>query len=177
MSSTYTNNLRITIFGASHSELMGVVLDNVAPGIKIDYDYINSELKRRKGGALASERKEADKIKVVSGEFNGYTTGAPLAFVLENKDVDSVKYKKMKATPRPSHADYSSFVKACGYNDYRGGGTTSGRLTALIVGVGAFLKKILESKGISIESKITQIGKLQLRDFSSEEEFRKKYIE
>lgn len=158
MSSTYSKNIKISIFGASHDSLMGVILDLVAPGIKIDLDYINNELERRKGGALSSKRKEADKVKVVSGIFNGLTTGAPLTFILENEDVDSSKYDNMKATPRPSHADYASYIKSLGYNDYRGGGTTSGRLTALIVAVGAFFKKILSEKGIKIKSCFTQIG-------------------
>ena len=166
MSSTFMKNIKITIFGASHSELLGATIDPVAPGIKIDFDYINKELSRRKGGQLSSSRREGDLVRVVSGEFNGFTTGAPLTFTIENKDIDSSKYEKMKATPRPSHADYANYVKSMGYNDYRGGGTTSGRLTAIFVTVGAFFKKILESKGIIIKSHITKIGKMIDKDAS-----------
>ena len=158
MSSTYSKNIKLTIFGASHEELMGIVIDNICAGIPIDVEYIQNELARRRGGPLASPRQEKDSVKIVSGYFNGYTTGAPLTFILENKDVDSSRYEKIKDTPRPSHADYALYEKSFGFNDYRGGGTSSGRLTSLIVAAGAFFKKILSEKGIKIESSFTQIG-------------------
>ena len=158
MSSIYSKNIEISIFGESHGSMMGVTLSNVAPGIKIDFDYINSELERRKGGHLASKRKESDKFEVVSGYFKGYTTGAPLTFIVKNEDVDSSSYERIKDTPRPGHADFAIHEKSLGFNDYLGGGASSGRLTVLLVIVGAFFKSILKNKGIDIYSHISKIN-------------------
>lgn len=168
MSSIFNKNLKISLFGESHGEMIGVTIDGICPGIKIDFGFIDSELNRRKStSSLSTPRKEKDQYKVVSGIFNGYTTGTPLTFLIENKDVDSSKYEEMKNTPRPSHADYSNQLKYLGFQDYRGGGHSSGRLTAPIVIVGAICKQILKEKGILIASHIKSIH--NINDYSFED--------
>ena len=170
MASTYSKNIKITIFGESHNEEMGVVLDGIAPGLEIDFDFIKSELRRRQGGELSSPRKDSDEFRVVSGYFEGKTTGTPLAFIIKNNDIDSSKYYENRGIMRPSHADYAIYEKSLGYNDFRGGGATSGRLTSLLVIAGAFIKSILMKKGINIYSHIKQIGDIKdccdINDFS-----------
>lgn len=170
MAFTYSKNINITIFGESHNEEMGIVIDGVAPGLEIDFDYIKSELLRRQGGNLSSPRKESDEFRVISGYFEGKTTGAPVTFIIKNNDIDSSKYYDDRGIMRPSHADYAIYEKSLGYNDFRGGGTTSGRLTSLLVIGGAFFKSILKKKGINIYSHIKQIGEIidncDIDDFS-----------
>lgn len=158
MSSIYSKNLKISLFGESHGEMIGVTIDGICPGIKIDFDFINSELNRRKSvNSLSTPRKEKDEYKVISGIFNGYTTGTPITFLIENVDVDSSKYEIIKNTPRPSHADYTNELKYLGFQDYRGGGHSSGRLTAPLVIVGAICKQILKSKNVVIVSHIKKL--------------------
>ena len=158
MASVYLKNLKISLFGESHSQIMGATLDGICPGIKIDFDKINKELNKRKAcDTLSTDRHEMDDYKIVSGVFNGYTTGTPITILMENRDVDSSKYENIKNTPRPSHADYCNIVKSLGYNDYRGGGHSSGRLTAPLVAVGAICKQILSNKNIYIGSHIKKI--------------------
>lgn len=158
MSSIYSKNLKISLFGESHGEMIGVTIDGICPGIKIDFDFINSELNRRKSvNSLSTPRKEKDEYKVISGIFNGYTTGTPITFLIENVDVDSSKYELIKNTPRPSHADYTNELKYLGFQDYRGGGHSSGRLTAPLVIVGAICKQILKSKNVVIASHIKKL--------------------
>lgn len=158
MSSIYSKNLKISLFGESHGEMIGVTIDGICPGIKIDFDFINSELNRRKSvNSLSTPRKEKDEYKVISGIFNGYTTGTPITFLMENMDVDSSKYEIIKNTPRPSHADYANELKYLGFQDYRGGGHSSGRLTAPLVIVGAICKQILKNKNVVIASHIKKL--------------------
>lgn len=158
MSSIYSKNLKISLFGESHGEMIGVTIDGICPGIKIDFDFINSELNRRKSvNSLSTPRKEKDEYKVVSGVFNGYTTGTPITFLMENMDVDSSKYEIIKNTPRPSHADYTNELKYLGFQDYRGGGHSSGRLTAPLVIVGTICKQILKNKNVVIASHIKKL--------------------
>lgn len=148
------------IFGESHGTAIGVTLDGVPSGITLDWDFINSEMARRAPGnsPLATARKEADQVEILSGVFEGKTTGTPLCAVIQNGDTRSKDYSKLKDTPRPSHGDYAGFVRYQGCNDYRGGGHFSGRLTAPLVFAGALAKLILSEKGIEITSEITNIG-------------------
>ena len=137
---TFGRLFRISIFGESHGQAVGVVVDGVRPGIKLDKEDFNSDLSRRKSGGLGTTpRVEADTIHIVSGVFNGYTTGAPVLLAFENTNTKSKDYSNLIDHPRPSHADYTAHIKYDGYNDYRGGGHFSGRLTLGVVSAGVVL--------------------------------------
>ena len=158
MKNSFGNNITITLFGESHGEYIGAVLDGLAPGIKIDSEYIEAKLAlRRPHGKISTARVEADEFKIVSGEFRGYTTGAPLCILIPNTNKKSADYDETLDLPRPSHADYTAWVKYHGFSDHRGGGHFSGRLTAAIVAAGAILGSALENKGIKIGSHITEL--------------------
>lgn len=157
MSSIYGKNIQISIFGESHGDMLGVTLNGVKPGVKLDLDFIRNEIERRKPiDGLSTPRKEADDFKIVSGFFNGYTTGAPLTIVSFNNNTISKNYDK--EIMRPSHADYTANFKYKGYQDYRGGGHFSGRITLLVVIAGAICKEILSTYGVNIKSHIKNIG-------------------
>ena len=149
--------MKYTIFGESHGPAIGVALEGVPSGIVIDMDFIRAEMKRRAPGqnAMSTARKEADEPEILSGVFEGRTTGTPLCAVIRNTDTRSKDYAKLKDLPRPSHADYTGFVRYGGFNDYRGGGHFSGRLTAPLVFAGALAKLILKEKNIEILSGIS----------------------
>lgn len=158
MKNTFGNSLTVTIFGESHGVEIGATLDGIAPGIKIDYDYINQALKvRRPYGSISTARIEPDEISIVSGIYNGYTTGTPLTLLIKNTNTNSSDYEKLAHTPRPGHADYTADCKYHGFQDYRGGGHFSGRITAPLVAVGAILRSALEKKGIKIASHISNL--------------------
>lgn len=146
-----------TIFGESHGPAIGVVLEGVPSGVEMDLDFIRAELQRRAPGksALTTARREADEPEILSGVFEGKTTGTPLCAVIRNTDTRSRDYAKLKNLPRPSHADYAGAVRYGGFNDYRGGGHFSGRLTAPLVFAGALAKLILREKGVSITSTLS----------------------
>ena len=146
-----------TIFGESHGPAIGVVLEGVPSGVEMDLDFIRAELQRRAPGksALTTARKEADEPEILSGVFDGKTTGTPLCAIIRNTDTRSKDYAKLKHLPRPSHADYAGAVRYGGFNDYRGGGHFSGRLTAPLVFAGALAKLILQEKGVIITSAIS----------------------
>ena len=146
-----------TIFGESHGPAIGVVLEGVPSGVEMDLDFIRAELQRRAPGksALTTARKEADEPEILSGVFAGKTTGTPLCAIIRNTDTRSKDYAKLKHLPRPSHADYAGAVRYGGFNDYRGGGHFSGRLTAPLVFAGALAKLILQEKGVIITSAIS----------------------
>ncbi|MCM1260140.1 MAG: chorismate synthase [Prevotella sp.] len=166
MRNTLGDCVTVTLFGESHGKSIGAVLDGVAPGIKVDTDFLESQLcKRRPQGQLETSRKELDQYTILSGVFQGYTTGAPLTIVIENQDVRSDDYQDMSHLPRPSHADYAAFVKYHGYSDYRGGGHFSGRMTAPLVAVGAIVQKALEQKQIYIGTHILSCGGIKDRAF------------
>lgn len=162
MSSTWGDKLKLSIFGESHGEAIGIVLNGIEPGVRLDTEYIAKELLRRAGGhsKLSTPRKEADNFRFVSGVFNGFTTGAPLCVIIPNNDAHSRDYSELKNLMRPSHADYSAFVKYKGFNDYNGGGHFSGRITAALVSAGAIAKQILAEKGIRIAAHIAGIGEI-----------------
>ncbi len=155
--------MNYTIFGESHGAEIGVVLTGVPAGIALDRDFILREMARRAPGqsALSTARKEADIPKIVSGVFEGKTTGAPLCAVIQNTDTRSRDYEELRRKPRPSHADYAAFVASGGFRDYRGGGHFSGRLTAPLVFAGAVAKQLLSGRGITVSARITRLGGVQ----------------
>ena len=155
MSSIIGENIKISLFGESHGPLVGATIHGLKSGIKINEDFIKHQMKLRQANdELSTSRKEEDEVKFVSGVLNGYTTGAPLTVIIENKNVRSEDYPKMF---RPSHADYTQELKYNGYQDYRGGGHFSGRLTAPLVALGSLAIDILNSQGIKIGSHIKSI--------------------
>jgi len=161
MSATFGNKFKITIFGQSHSDAIGVVIDGIPAGITFDFDKIDYELKRRQGGdKFSTPRKEADTPKILSGYFDNKTAGSPLCAIFENSNVRSKDYSELKVKMRPSHADYPAFVKHKGNNDYRGGGNFSGRLTLPLTFAGAIAKQLLEREDIYIGSHIKKINKI-----------------
>ena len=169
MNNVLGQKLKLILFGESHSEYIGGTIDGLSPGIKIDYDYIDLCLeKRRPIKALDTNRREKDDYKIISGVFNGYTTGDPLTLIIKNEDVKSEDYEKNKSIARPSHADYTRFIKSQGFNDYRGGGASSARLTSVIVALGSIVLKALENKGIMIESHIKSVGNVRDDYFDSD---------
>lgn len=159
MKNTIGNAITITLFGESHGEAIGAVIDGIAPGIKVDFEYISEKMaKRRPGGEFSTQRKESDAVRFLSGIFNGYTTGTPIAFIIENDDTRSQDYKSNSEIPRPSHADLTAEYKYHGFQDFRGGGHFSGRLTAPIVAAGALLESALNKKGVTVASRIYSLG-------------------
>ncbi len=151
---------RITSFGESHGKCVGVVVDGCLAGLKISEKEIQEELDRRRPGQseITTSRVEKDKVEILSGIFNGKTTGAPICMLIWNKDVRSEEYEKIKDKLRPSHADFTAWVKYGGFNDYRGGGRFSGRITAGFVMAGAIAKKLLKRKKIEVSTKIAEVG-------------------
>ena len=148
------------IFGESHGPAIGVVLEHVPPGIAVDMDFIRAEMARRAPGKspMSTARREADEPRILSGVFEGKTTGTPLCAVIENTDTRSRDYAKLKDLPRPGHADYAGHVRYEGCNDYRGGGHFSGRLTAPLVFAGALAKLILREKDVTVSAVISNVG-------------------
>ncbi len=151
--------MKYTIFGESHGPAIGVVLEGVPAGLALDLDSVQRELDRRRpgGNALSTARKEADLVQVLSGVFEGKTTGAPLAMVIANSDQHSKDYEALRYTPRPSHGDYAGFIQSKGCLDYRGGGHFSGRLTAPLVAAGAVAKQALAGQGVWVGAHISSI--------------------
>lgn len=160
MGSVWGSKIKYSIFGESHGKAIGVNIDGLPAGCRLDMDYIRSEMERRMPGKgqLSTPRQEKDDFEILSGYFNGYTTGSPICAVIYNSDQRSRDYEKTKSIMRPSHADYTGYIKYSGYNDYRGGGHFSGRLTAPLVFAGAIAKQILLEKDIVIGSHIYSIG-------------------
>ncbi len=152
--------MNYSIFGESHGPAIGVVLEGVPAGVAVDLDFIRAELARRAPGKgpLSTTRKEADEPEILSGVFEGCTTGTPLCAVIRNTDTRSKDYAKLKDLPRPGHADFAAAVRYGGYQDYRGGGHFSGRLTAPLVFAGALAKLMLNQKGVEITSSISVLG-------------------
>lgn len=159
MSSSFGEQVKIMIFGQSHSEAIGVVIDGLPVGEEIDLERVQQFMERRAPGrnAYSTPRKEGDIPHVVSGLFEGKTCGAPICAVIENTNTRSKDYDKLKDLPRPAHADFTAWVKYKGANDHRGGGHFSGRLTAPLCFAGAVCMQILERKGIRIGGHILAI--------------------
>ncbi len=160
MSSMFGRNLRISIFGQSHSEAIGVTIEGLNPGIEIDMEQLKRFMQRRAPGTstLVSQRTEADEVKFIAGIFNGKTCGAPVTAIIENKDVISKDYENIKDSPRPGHADYVSHIKYDVFEDYRGGGHFSGRLTAPLCVAGGIAKQVLRERGINLSAEVIEVG-------------------
>ena len=160
MSSAWGNNLKITIFGQSHSEAIGVVIDGFPAGFRVDFEALQAFLARRVPGnaPFATARKEADKPEFVSGLVNGVTCGAPICALIRNTDTRSADYQNIAECPRPSHADYPAHVRYGGAQDVRGGGHFSGRLTAPLCIAGALCLQYLQQKNIHIGAHIAAVG-------------------
>ena len=167
MKNTFGNNVSITIFGESHGLGIGAVIDGLPAGILVDEDFINFQLSlRRPQGDISTPRVEADKYIIYSGVFNGYTTGTPICIVIPNENTKSKDYSEIKNKMRPSHADFTAHIKYNGFEDYRGGGHFSGRITAAIVAAGAIAINALNKKGIYIGTHISRCGGVDDTDFS-----------
>ena len=160
MGNSLGKRLLITSFGESHGRCVGVVIDGCPAGLALNEDDIQQELDRRRPGAgpAATTRAEADRVEVLSGLYNGHTTGAPICLVIWNRDVRSSEYQRTRFLPRPGHADYTAFIKYGGFNDFRGGGRFSGRITATFVMAGAVAKKLLGHIGIEVVAHTIEIG-------------------
>ncbi len=169
MSNTFGQLFRITTFGESHGTAIGCVVDGCPAGLAFDLAFIQQELDRRRPGqsSIVTQRKESDTVQVLSGVFEGRTTGAPIALLIPNEDQRSRDYDHLATAYRPSHADFTWQTKF-GHRDYRGGGRSSARETAARVAAGAIAKLLLRTQGIEIQSFVSQVGHLELkRDYST----------
>ena len=168
MKNTFGQSVAVTLFGESHGEMIGAVIDGLAPGIVIDKDFIGHQLSlRRPTGKISTTRIEADEFQIVSGVFEGKTTGTPLCILIPNTNTRSGDYAHN--VPRPGHADYAAECKYHGFQDYRGGGHFSGRITAALVAAGSIAISALRQKGILIGTHISRISDISDREFDSYE--------
>lgn len=166
MKNTFGNQITLTLFGESHGEAIGAVLDGLAPGIDVDFEEIKRLLSlRRPSGKISTARREADEFSIVSGVFGGKTTGTPLCIIIPNTDTRSKDYSEIIGRARPAHADYTANVKYNGFEDYRGGGHFSGRITAALVAAGGILLPALRKKGIYIGTHMKKCAGVSDRDF------------
>ncbi len=166
MKNSFGQSVSVTLFGESHGPAVGAVIDGLASGIEVSEDYIARQLSRRRpSSALDTARREKDEFKILSGVFNGKTTGTPICIAIPNEDTNSRDYTYGPA--RPSHADFAAFCKYHGYEDYRGGGHFSGRVTAALVAAGGILLPALESLGISVGTHILSCAGVNDRAFES----------
>ena len=157
MKNTFGNHLSVTLFGESHGTAIGAVVDGLCPGLKIDEDNIRRMMHlRQPGGAISTARQEKDAYEIVSGAVDGVATGTPLTILIRNQDTKSGDYSAMKVLMRPGHADYPAQCKYHGYQDTRGGGHFSGRITAGLVAAGAICHSALADKGIKIGTHISK---------------------
>lgn len=171
MKNTLGNVLAVTLFGESHGTAIGAVIDGLAAGIPINEEFINTQLSRRRPqGSISTPRQETDEFKILSGVFEGKTTGTPVCIVIENSDTHSTDYGEMKYKMRPSHADFTAQIKYGGNQDYRGGGHFSGRITAALVAAGALVTPALNKKGIYIGTHIKNIAGVEDASFKSLED-------
>ncbi|MCX5774407.1 MAG: chorismate synthase [Fusobacteria bacterium] len=160
MSSIWSSNIKLSLFGESHGTCVGVTIDGLPPGVVFNFAEIQTELNRRKPGntCLTTQRSESDEFEILSGYFNDYTTGTPLTVIFKNHDTKSKDYSRLKEEFRPSHADFTGYVKYQGFHDFRGGGHFSARVTAPLVFTGAIAKQLLKIKGIEVCSRIKSIA-------------------
>jgi chorismate synthase len=164
----------VTSFGESHGKIVGVTIDGCPAGLPLSEADVQAEVDKRipRQIKITSERIEKDKVTIQSGIFNGYTTGAPITMTVENRDVDSSDYEAMKDLPRPGHADYTARVKYGGFNDYRGGGRFSGRITVALIMAGAVAKRLLNQVGVDVFAYTKAIGNVKLDKSLSYEQVR-----
>ena len=166
MKNTFGYSVAVTLFGESHGEAIGAILDGMAPGIAVDRDYIAHMLTlRRPSGKISTPRQERDAFEILSGVVNGKTTGTSITILIPNENVKSGDYAQMATVARPSHADFTAQCKYHGYQDTRGGGHFSGRITAALVAAGAICKYVLEQKGIWIGTHVKRCAGISDRDF------------
>lgn len=170
MKNVYGNSITVTLFGESHGEQIGAVMDGLAPGMDVDMDFIHKQLELRKPhGKISTQRVETDEPHIVSGVFEGKTTGTPLCILFDNHNTKSQDYSKTKDLMRPGHADFTAIEKYHGFADYRGGGHFSGRITTPLVAAGAILIQALQKKGIYIGSHIQKCGPIEDKKFTEYE--------
>lgn len=167
MGNSYGKIFRISTFGESHGPAIGVVIDGCPAGLALDEAFIQSELARRKPGQsrITTQRKEDDVMKILSGVFEGKTTGMPIAIVIDNQDQRSKDYSHIAERFRPSHADFT-YEQKYGVRDYRGGGRSSARETAARVAAGAIAKLFLQHSGISVRAYVSQVGDIQTAEYT-----------
>lgn len=178
MKNNFGTNISMTIFGESHGPCIGITLDGLPAGFKINIERIKEDMEKRKAkGSISTQRHEDDEVEIVSGFFNGYTTGTALTILIQNKNTQSKDYSDIQYRLRPGHADFSAYEKYHGFQDYRGGGHFSGRLTAPIVAAGSICRQILETKNILIGSHIEQLYALHDAPFSNNIDELKKQIQ
>ena len=171
MKNTFGQSVAVTLFGESHGNAIGAILDGLAPGIEVDEAFIAKQMQlRRSVSSLSTARKEADRVRILSGVVNGHTTGTPIALMIENGDTRSGDYEAMKTVARPGHADYTAYCKYHGYSDTRGGGHFSGRITAGLVAAGAIAISALAKLGIHIGTHISKCGGISDRNFEDDKE-------
>ena len=159
MGNTFGKVFKLTTFGESNGLAIGGVIDGCRSGLKLDFDAVQNQLNRRKPGQskITTQRKEGDKVELLSGVFEGLTTGTPIGFIIKNQDADSKDYSHLKDTFRPSHADFT-YQKKYGIRDYRGGGRSSARETACRVVAGAIASQILDTINVSIKAYVSAVG-------------------
>ena len=169
MSCSFGEKFKITIFGQSHSEMIGVVIDGIPAGTKLDIEEIEKLMARRSpvNKSYATKRNEADRFQIVSGIVDGITCGSPLCAVICNTDFRSGDYKKLHDCPRPAHADFTAYMKHNGFNDIRGGGNFSGRMTAPLCFAGAVAMQLLKEKGITVGAHIEKIADISDKKFDA----------
>ncbi|MBQ9759930.1 MAG: chorismate synthase [Clostridia bacterium] len=167
MKNTFGQSVAVTLFGESHGAEIGAVIDGMAPGILVDEDFIRHQLTlRRPAGKISTARVESDPFRIVSGVFEGRTTGTPICILIPNSNTKSGDYTR--GLPRPGHADYTALCKYHGYEDYRGGGHFSGRITAPLVAAGAIAISALREKGIYIGTHMASVGRVKDRSFGAD---------
>ena len=177
MKNNFGTNISWTLFGESHGPAIGITLDGLPAGFLIDTNQMKADMDKRKAaGKISTQRHEDDEVHIISGLYNGYTTGTALTIIIENQNTKSKDYSAFHGRLRPGHADYTAFEKYDGYQDYRGGGHFSGRLTACIVAAGSICRQILKSKGILIGSHIESLYTLSDIPFSTNTQTLKKQI-
>ena len=166
MKNSFGQNMQITLFGESHGPYIGAVLDGLAPGLEVDESFIASQLTlRRPAGKISTARVEADEFVIASGIYKGKTTGTPLCILIPNTAQHSTDYENAPRIARPGHADYTAQCKYHGYEDFRGGGHFSGRITAALVAAGAVVIPALKAKGIKLGTHIASINHIEDRAF------------
>ncbi len=170
MKNTIGQNVSVTIFGESHGAAVGALIDGLAPGIAVEEDFIRNQLDlRRPVGSISTPRAEADNFSILSGVFEGKTTGTPICIVIPNQNTISKDYSEIRSKARPGHADFAAHEKYHGFEDYRGGGHFSGRVTAGIVAAGAIAISALKNKGISIGTHISRCANVDDAPFNNYE--------
>ena len=158
---TIGSELRLTLFGASHGPCVGAVLDGVPPGLTVDLARLQGEVDlRRPRAGIGTPRAEEDRVEVLSGLLDGRSTGAPIALLVVNRNIDPQKYERFRTVPRPGHADLTARSKYSECADLRGGGQFSGRMTVGIVAAGAIAKMLLEERGVRIAAYVRQVGRV-----------------